>query len=166
MNGSLTTTELKNHIHTHWAGGAETQKGLVLHLCVVDKNWGASLGLVWLSGLSTGCEPRGCRCDSQSGHMPGLRARSSVGTVLEASTYRCFPLFLSPSPSLKEIKIKILKKKFRSYILGSRSPSPTPGPTPAQGSIARKLSPHNYWLQKPVGIESVEETSGVLSSSS
>ena len=35
--------------------------------------------LVWLSGLSVGWEPKGRRFDSQSGHMPGLWARSSVG---------------------------------------------------------------------------------------
>ena len=37
---------------------------------------------------------------------------------------------------------------------------------PAQGSSARKIRSHNFWLQKPVGIESVEESSGVPSSSS
>ena len=34
--------------------------------------------LVWLSGLSAGCEPKGHRFESQSGHMPGLQARSPV----------------------------------------------------------------------------------------
>ena len=37
---------------------------------------------------------------------------------------------------------------------------------PAQDSSARKISPHNFWLQKPAGIESVEETAGTPSSSS
>ena len=46
----------------------------------------------------------------------------------------------------------------------SKEPSPTPGP-PAKGSSARKISPHNFWLQKPVGIELVEENSRVPSSS-
>ena len=32
-----------------------------------------------------------------------------------------------------------------------------PGPL-AQGSSAKEGSPHNFWLQKPAGIESVEET--------
>ena len=41
-------------------------------------------------------------------------------------------------------------------ISGARSPSPTAGPT-AQGSNAKKVSPHNFWLQKRVVIESVEE---------
>ena len=35
------------------------------------------------------------------------------------------------------------------------SPSHTPGP-PAQGSSAKKISLHNFWLQKLVGIESAE----------
>ena len=48
---------------------------------------------------------------------------------------------------------------------GERGPSPITGPT-TKGSSARKVSPHNFWLQKQVGIESVEETSGVPSSSS
>ena len=43
--------------------------------------------------------------------------------------------------------------------MGARSPSLTPGP-PAQGSSARKTSPHNFWLQKPAGIETVEESAG------
>ena len=50
-------------------------------------------------------------------------------------------------------------------ILGMRSPSPTTGP-PAQGTSARKIRPPYFWLQKPVGIELMEETSGVPSSSS
>ena len=37
-------------------------------------------------------------------------------------------------------------------ILGARSPRPMPGP-PAQDSSARKISRHNFWLWKPVGIE-------------
>ena len=49
--------------------------------------------------------------------------------------------------------------------MGVRSSSPTLGP-PAQGSSARKISPHNFWLQTPAGIESVEEAAGAPSSSS
>ena len=45
-----------------------------------------------------------------------------------------------------------LVPKFRRDILVVRSPSPISGP-PAQGSSARKTSPHNFWLQKPVGIK-------------
>ena len=47
------------------------------------------------------CEPKGCRFNSQSGHMPELWARSPVGGVQEA-TYRCFsPSFSLPSPLSK-----------------------------------------------------------------
>ena len=55
--------------------------------------------------------------------------------------------------------------KFRRDITGVKSPNPTRGP-PAQDSSARKVSPHNFWLQKPRGFDSVEETSGAPSSSS
>ena len=37
---------------------------------------------------------------------------------------------------------------------------------PAQDSSARKISSHDFWLQKPAGIELVEEAAGTLSSSS
>ena len=33
------------------------------------------------------CEPTGCWFDSQSGHMPGLQARSPDGGVQEATTH-------------------------------------------------------------------------------
>ena len=58
-----------------------------------------------------------------------------------------------------------LEYKFERDIMGVRSPRPAPGP-PAQDSSARKISPHNFWLQKPVGIESVEKAAGAISSSS
>ena len=43
--------------------------------------------LVWLSGLSTGLRTKGSLVDSQSGHMPGLQARSPVGDAQEATTH-------------------------------------------------------------------------------
>ena len=46
----------------------------------------------------------------------------------------------------------------------SQPPTAIPGP-PAQGSHVRRISPYNFWLQKPVGTELVEETSRVPSSS-
>ena len=52
--------------------------------------------LVKLSGLSTGCEPKGHLLHSQSGHMSGLWARSPVGATWEATTYWCFSPSLSP----------------------------------------------------------------------
>ena len=47
-------------------------------------------------------------------------------------------------------------KKIGRDISGARSHSPIPG-SPAQGSSAWNISPHNFWLQKPEGIKSVEE---------
>ena len=55
-------------------------------------------------------------------------------------------------------------QKFRSVILEARSPSPTPGP-PAQSSSAREISPYNYWLQNPAGVE-LEEVNARASRSS
>ena len=55
--------------------------------------------------------------------------------------------------------------KFGKDISGAGNPRPTPGP-PAKGSSAKKISPHNFWLQEPMGIELVEEPSGASSSSS
>ena len=56
-------------------------------------------------------EPKGCWFNSQSGHMPGLRARSPVGGAWEATTHWCFSPSLSPSfPLFLKIN-KILKKK-------------------------------------------------------
>ena len=51
--------------------------------------------LAWCGSVDW--EPKGHRFDSQSGHMPGLRARSPVGGVWEATTHRCFSPSLSPS---------------------------------------------------------------------
>ena len=48
------------------------------------------------------CEPKGHWLDSQSGHMPGLQARSPVGSVQAATTHWCFPLSF-PSPLSKKI---------------------------------------------------------------
>ena len=46
--------------------------------------------------------------------------------------------------------------KIRRDSSGVRCPNSTPG-RPAQGSSARKRSLRNFWLQKPVGIEAVED---------
>ena len=45
------------------------------------------------------CEPKGCRFDSQSGHIPALWARSPVGGMQEATNVSLF-LFLPPFLSL------------------------------------------------------------------
>ena len=59
------------------------------------------------------CEPNGCQFNSQSGHMPGLWARSPVGDAQEATTHWCFSPSLSPSLplSLKINKLNLKKKK-------------------------------------------------------
>ena len=44
------------------------------------------------------CVSKGCWFDSQSGHMPGFRARSPVGGMQEATTHWCLSL---PSPLSK-----------------------------------------------------------------
>ena len=43
--------------------------------------------MLWLSGLSTGLRTKGHWFNSQSGHVPGLRARSPVGDTQEATTH-------------------------------------------------------------------------------
>ena len=43
------------------------------------------------------CEPKGRWSNSQSRHMPGFQARSSVRGTWEATTHCCFSLCLSPS---------------------------------------------------------------------
>ena len=54
--------------------------------------------------------------------------------------------------------------KFGRDISGAKSPSPILGP-PAQGSNARKVSPHNFCLQKPAENDLVEDTCRAPSSS-
>ena len=55
--------------------------------------------------------------------------------------------------------------KIRRDISQLRDPSPIPDHT-APGSSARKISPHNFWLLKPVGVGVAEETAGFLEDSS
>ena len=57
--------------------------------------------LVQLSGLSVGCEPKGHWFDSQSGHRPGLQARSPVGACETITHWYFSPSFSLPSPLSK-----------------------------------------------------------------
>ena len=66
------------------------------------------------------CEPKGCRFDSQSGHMAGLRGRSPVGGAWEATAHWYFPLFLSPFPYPKINKWN-LKQNGRLFARGTRN---------------------------------------------
>ena len=77
---------------------------------IFSPGWCASLD--W----TLACEPKGHRFDSQPGHMPGLWARSPVGSSREATTHWCFSLILPPFPSLK---IKKIKKTFLKSIYSS-----------------------------------------------
>ena len=43
--------------------------------------WCGSVDGVWA------CKPKGCEFDSQSGHMPGLQARSPMRSAREATTH-------------------------------------------------------------------------------
>ena len=75
------------------------------------------LGPGWCGSVDwvLACKPKGHWFDSQSGHMPGLQARSLVGGAWEATTHWCFSPCLSPSLplSLRINKIKsFFKKKF------------------------------------------------------
>ena len=49
-------------------------------------------------------EPKGLSFNSQSGHMPGLQARSPVGDKQKATTHWCFSSSLSPSIFLSKNK--------------------------------------------------------------
>ena len=51
-------------------------------------------------GWALACEPQGHRLDSQSGHLPGLRARSPGRGTQEVMTHWCFSPSLSPFPSV------------------------------------------------------------------
>ena len=77
------------------------------------KNWN-SPGWCGSMAWAPTCHLRGYLFDSQSGHMPGLQARSPAGGVREA-TNRCSShtsMFLSLSPSCP-ISLKIILKIFK-----------------------------------------------------
>ena len=69
----------------------------------VGPGWGGSVDWVQAS------EPKCCWFGSQSGHMPGLWARSPEGGTWQATTHSCFSPSLSPSlpPQIN----KVFKKK-------------------------------------------------------
>ena len=80
--------------------------------------------LVWLSGLSAGLWTKGLRFDSQSGHMPGLWARSPVGGTWEAMTHWCFSPSLSPS-LLLSLKINKICKEKKNLSFSINNPTVT-----------------------------------------
>ena len=70
-----------------------------LKIGLMSPGWCGSVD--WASA----CGPKGPWLDSQSGHMPGLQARSLVGGMWEAATHWCF------SPSLSPLLTLCLKMK-------------------------------------------------------
>ena len=79
-----------NIVDAHWMGCYHCC-GNVTKLFCSGPGWRGSI--YWMMA----CEPKDHRFDSQSGHMPGLWARSPVGGVQEATTYWYFSPSLSPS---------------------------------------------------------------------
>ena len=63
------------------------------------------------------CEPKGCRFNSQSRHMPGFRAMSPVGSPWEATTHWCFYPSLSLFLPLSLKINKILKKEKYAHLI-------------------------------------------------
>ena len=63
----------------------KTQEEIKVTLSEIKKN--LQPGLVWLVDRAPACEPKGCWFNSQSGHTPGLQARSLVGGLREATTH-------------------------------------------------------------------------------
>ena len=59
------------------------------------------------------CKSKGCRFESHSGHMPGLRARNPVGVAWQATTHWCFSPFLCP---FLPLTLKINKIFFKNDI--------------------------------------------------
>ena len=73
----------------------------------IDKRypgWFSSVDWAWA------CEPKGRWFNSQSGHIPGLPARSPVRGVREAPTHWCFSPSLLPCP-LSRNKYNLKNKK-------------------------------------------------------
>ena len=95
------------------------------------------------------CEPKGHQFDSQSGHMPGLQARSPVGSTREATTHWCFFTSLSPSLPLYLKINKVLKKirqprvyserEFTSEAVRQRVATPQPERPFPHGILLLKL---------------------------
>ena len=82
----------------------------------IDEPW-----LVELSGLSASCKPKG-RFNSQSGHMPGLQAKSPVpsGGPHERQPHIDVSLPLSPTlPLCPKIHKSNFKKSKYKYLLVS-----------------------------------------------
>ena len=65
--------------------------GIGQELYRMSPGWGGSV--YWVRA----CEPKSRWFNSQSGHMPGLQARSQMRNAQEATTHWCFSSALSPA---------------------------------------------------------------------
>ena len=74
---------------------AQLSKLAAIYLWLIFKN--CQPWLLWLVDWVPACEPKGHQFNSQSGHIPGLQARSPVGGAWEATAHWCFSPCLSPS---------------------------------------------------------------------
>ena len=79
---------------TNWANPVRTEANFVFHYVgeaktPIIKTVPLSPGWCGSVDWAPACEPSGCQFDSQSGHMPGLLARSPAGGLWEG-TDRCF----------------------------------------------------------------------------
>ena len=59
----------------------------------------------------------------------------------------------------RQSHIHVWWRKIGKDTSGVSDPSPRPAHT-AQGSSARKISPHHFWMQKQVEVAAVEESAG------
>ena len=85
-------------------------------------------------------KPKGHWFDSQTEHMPGCQARSSVGGAPEATTHWFFSS--SPSPSLPFLKIKIKSFFLKGYLWSSLTMCKAPNSLIYRFS----LEPEQFWL--------------------
>ena len=74
---------------------AEHLRGYVLKTLKSVSGWCGSVD--WAPAY----KPKGHRFDSQSGHLPGLQARSLIGGAWEATTHHSLLSFCLPSPLSK-----------------------------------------------------------------
>ena len=84
-----------------WCSAASFISSLMTSICSsslsLRKNSSFCPGWRGFVDWEPACEPKGHWFNSQSGHIPGLRARSPVGGAREVTTHWCFSPCLSPS---------------------------------------------------------------------
>ena len=101
MSYIVVLTEIYTIVKIYWSEHLK-----LVNLCKVYLNKERALpGWCGSVDWALACKPKGCWFGSQSGHMPGLQARSPVGDAWETTTHWCFSPSLSPSLPLC-LKIK------------------------------------------------------------